>query len=82
MKVKPEIWKLQTLYFEFLTKGTRNPELLTQINNIERFMNELDDVLSCSFSRLLKEIPASFSRELAPIRGSRAIARVRQQSSH
>jgi alpha-amylase/alpha-mannosidase (GH57 family) len=79
--VKPEIWKLQTLYFEFATRGARNPELLARISNIERFMDELDAVLWCSFSRFLKEIPVSFSRELTPIRESRAVARVRRHSS-
>lgn len=79
--VKPEIWKLQTLYFEFITRGMRNPELPARIDNIERFMNELDAILSCNFTRLLKEIPTSFSRALAPVRESRAIARVRRHGS-
>jgi hypothetical protein len=79
--VKTEIWKLQTLYFEFVTKGIGNPELLAHIDNVEKFLNELDAVLWCSFSRLLQEVPTSFSRDLAPVRGSRAVAHFRQQRS-
>jgi len=78
---KPEIWKLQTLYFEFITKGAGNPELLARIKDVERFADQLDAVLWCNFSRLLKEIPASFSRVPVPVRESRAVAHFRKHDS-
>lgn len=52
---KPEVWKLQTLYFEFVTKGLEKPGLFSRIANIEKLLAELDRMLGCLFSRLLGE---------------------------
>lgn len=56
LAVRPESWKLQTLYFEFVTKGLENPELFGRITRCESFLNELDRLLGCRFLRLYNDI--------------------------
>lgn len=67
LDVKPETWKLQTLYFHFVMKGVAEPELLGRIPRIEKFLSEIDQLLWCRFARLLGEVPVSFSRDLMPL---------------
>lgn len=57
LRIKPENWKLQTLYFEFISIGLQKPELFTRIKDHEEFLRELDRMLGCRFSELY--IPAS-----------------------
>ena len=52
MSLRPETWKLQTLYFQFVTKGIENPELLEQIPRVENLLEELDAMLNCRFAML------------------------------
>lgn len=63
LNVKPETWKLQTLYFQFVMRGVAEPELFGRIADIGRFLNGLDQMLACRFARL----PGSLSRDLMPI---------------
>ncbi len=55
MGVSPRAWKLQTLYFDFVTKGVENPALPAKINRIEAFAKELDTMLNCRFSAMFYE---------------------------
>jgi alpha-amylase/alpha-mannosidase (GH57 family) len=55
MQVRPETWKLQTLFFRFVTKGIENPRLLANIDRIEQFVDEIDSMLNCRFARLLRQ---------------------------
>ncbi len=50
LAIWPETWKLQTLFFQFVTKGIENPALLTKIDRIENFVDELDGMLNCRFA--------------------------------
>jgi hypothetical protein len=52
MSLWPETWKLQTLYFHFVTKGIENPALFTKIPRVEDLMGELDEMLNCRFATL------------------------------
>jgi hypothetical protein len=54
MAFRPEAWKLQTLFFQFVMKGAENPELMGQIDRIEKFVDELDGMLNCRFGQLLR----------------------------
>ena len=78
---KPQVWKLQTLYFEFITRGMENPELPGRINDVGRFVSELDTALFCNFSRFLEQMPASLPGRPAPARDSGAAARGRRRGS-
>jgi hypothetical protein len=49
----PESWKLQTLYFDFVTGGLKNPGLLAGIERVEELAAALDSMLGCGFSSLL-----------------------------
>lgn len=81
LAVKPNTWKLQTLYFEFVTRGMRNPELFEKIENVENFLAELDRLLWCRFARFLQELPVSFSRDIMPVTESKAILNVAQRTT-
>ena len=52
MSLWPETWKLQTLYFQFVTKGIQNPALFTKISRVENLIDELDEMLNCRFATL------------------------------
>jgi len=54
LAIWPETWKLQTLFFQFVTKGIENPTLLTNIDRIENFADELDGMLNCRFAPILR----------------------------
>ncbi|MGC9195428.1 MAG: DUF3536 domain-containing protein [Syntrophobacteraceae bacterium] len=49
----PESWKLQTLYFDFVTRGLKNPRLLAGIERVQDLAAALDSMLSCGFATLL-----------------------------
>jgi alpha-amylase/alpha-mannosidase (GH57 family) len=57
LSVRPETWKLQTLFFQFVSKGARDPKLFSRIERIEDFIDELDTMLNCRFSLLLRGSP-------------------------
>ncbi|MGC8494179.1 MAG: DUF3536 domain-containing protein [Syntrophobacteraceae bacterium] len=54
MQAKPESWKLQTLFFDFVAKGIETPVFFAGIDRIEDLVGELDSMLNCRFKRLLK----------------------------
>lgn len=54
MSVRPEAWKLQTLYFQFVNKAIKDPELFANIVKIEDFSEEMDAMLNCRFALLLR----------------------------
>ncbi len=54
LAIWPETWKLQTLFFQFVTKGIENPALLTKIDRVENFADELDGMLNCRFAQILR----------------------------
>ncbi|MHC1728768.1 MAG: DUF3536 domain-containing protein [Syntrophobacteraceae bacterium] len=58
LAIWPETWKLQTLYFDFITMSMENPELLAKINSVADLVRELDNLLGCTFVRLLASVPA------------------------
>lgn len=55
MAIRPETWKLQTLYFQFVRKGIENPGLFVNIKDIEHFIEELDKMLNCRFALFLRD---------------------------
>ena len=55
IQVRPETWKLQTLFFHFVTKGIENPQFLSKIDRIEEFVHRLDAMLNCRFAQLLRQ---------------------------
>ncbi len=54
MAIWPETWKLQTLFFQFVTKAIENPALLSKIDRIEDLVDELDGMLNCRFGKLVR----------------------------
>jgi hypothetical protein len=54
LAIWPETWKLQTFFFQFVTKATENPELMARIDRIENFVDELDGMLNCRFGQILR----------------------------
>ena len=55
MQARPQSWKLQTLFFDFVAKGIQNPALLAGIDRIEDLVNELDSMLNCRFAGILND---------------------------
>jgi hypothetical protein len=62
LAIWPKTWKLQTLFFQFVTKGIENPTLLTNFDRIEDFVDELDGMLNCRFSRILRRSSLPLTR--------------------
>jgi len=62
LAIWPETWKLQTLFFQFVTKGIENPALLTKIDRIENFVDELDGMLNCRFAPILRRSSLPLTR--------------------
>jgi hypothetical protein len=62
LDARPEGWKLQTLYFQFVRKANERPELTAKIGDFENLLKELDRMLFCRFSRLY-HVPAPGDRE-------------------
>ncbi len=62
---KPEVWKLQTLYFEFIARGVKEPALFSLIANIGSLLTELDRMLWCQFARLPEVRAAMENKEQA-----------------
>jgi len=54
LALRPETWKLQTLFFQFVTKAIENPPLITRIDRFENFVDELDGMLNCRFAQILR----------------------------
>jgi alpha-amylase/alpha-mannosidase (GH57 family) len=55
MAVWPETWKLQTLFFQFVSKGVENPDLMARIERFENLVEELDSMLNCGFANLVRQ---------------------------
>jgi len=55
LSIRPQAWKLQTLYFEFVTKGLEKPRLFGRIKNRANLLSELDRLLGCRFQRYYRE---------------------------
>ena len=67
MAIWPETWKLQTLFFQFVTKGIEDPELFTKIDRIEDLIDELDTMLNCRFATAFaRRFPAAWRRHGGP----------------
>ena len=81
LSIRPETWKLQTLYFEFLMKGLKNPWLLARIRSVEKLLGEIDKMLGCRFVRLFQEESPSLSLDIAPSTGSRAVVNLSRHGS-
>ncbi|MFZ0927620.1 MAG: DUF3536 domain-containing protein, partial [Syntrophobacteraceae bacterium] len=62
LAIRPETWKLQTLYFQFVTKGIENPQLITKIDRFENFVEELDGMLNCRFAPILRRSSLQLTR--------------------
>ncbi len=62
LAIRPETWKLQTLYFQFVTKGIENPQLITKIDRFENFLEELDGMLNCRFAPILRRSSLQLTR--------------------
>ena len=62
LAIWPETWKLQTLFFQFVTKGAETPALLTKIGRIENFVDGLDGMLNCRFAPILRHGSLSLAR--------------------
>ncbi len=78
---KPEVWKLQTLYFEFVIKGIENPALFARIVNIGSLLTELDRMLWCQFARLPGERTALAEKGTAHGRKPGEISTSRKRGS-
>ncbi len=74
--VTPEVWKMQTLYFDLVRKGLGSPKLFAGLLNARRFCAELDRYLGCRFADFLDTLPESLSMELVPVKQSTALLRV------
>ncbi|MCE5336377.1 MAG: DUF3536 domain-containing protein [Desulfobacteraceae bacterium] len=55
--IHPETWKLQTLYYGFVTRGVAHPELRKRIKTFDKLLDELDGLLWCRFALLLESHP-------------------------
>ncbi|SPF49166.1 Glycoside hydrolase, family 57 [Syntrophobacter sp. SbD1] len=64
MAVWPETWKLQTLFFQFVTKGIENPNLPAKIDRFENLVDQLDSMLNCWFARLLRQSSTTPTRQV------------------
>ncbi|MGV8075611.1 MAG: DUF3536 domain-containing protein [Syntrophobacteraceae bacterium] len=53
--VKPELWRLQTLYFQFTQNALKDREGIQRIENLNEFLAELDEFLACRFARFFYE---------------------------
>ncbi|MEN6486598.1 MAG: DUF3536 domain-containing protein [Syntrophobacteraceae bacterium] len=52
---RPEMWKLQTLFFELVGKALVQPALVERIDGFREFVQELDRFLECRFFELLDQ---------------------------
>jgi alpha-amylase/alpha-mannosidase (GH57 family) len=62
LAIRPETWKLQTLFFQFVTKGIENPQLITKFDRFENFVEELDGMLNCRFAPILRRSSLQLTR--------------------
>ncbi|MFP5214041.1 MAG: DUF3536 domain-containing protein, partial [Acidobacteriota bacterium] len=49
LDLKPELWKLQTIYYDLVGQATKSPRLVGRIKNFDVFLKELDEFLECRF---------------------------------
>lgn len=68
LDIRPALWKLQTRYFELMRRIRKSPEKALAMGDVEAFAQDLDDALDCRFALLLKDLPISFARAVAPVR--------------
>jgi alpha-amylase/alpha-mannosidase (GH57 family) len=54
LDAKPELWFLQTLYYQLVQKAIEEPALAAQLFCQEGFLQQLDDFMHCRFAELLK----------------------------
>ncbi len=76
MGIVPELWKVQTLYFELMDTVRNNPGVLKAISNPERFFGKLDEILGCRFSLLIEDVLSALSKDIVPFSGTRALLRL------
>ncbi len=81
LSIRPESWKLQTLYFEFTTRGAERPELFGRIENVEELLQQLDRMLWCRFARLYREVPHAVEAKPAKTAALRVVPKHRQHGS-
>ena len=76
MGIVPELWKVQTLYFELMDTVRNNPGVLKAISNPERFFGKLDEILGCRFSLLIEDVLSALSKDIVPFSSTRALLRL------
>jgi alpha-amylase/alpha-mannosidase (GH57 family) len=59
LDVMPEIWLLQTLYYELVRKVTQKPEVAGEMKGCEGFFLQMDTFLGCRFAHFLDQRPTS-----------------------
>ncbi len=74
--VTPELWKLQTLYFSMVRRGLTDPDGFASLSNARQLCAELDRRLGCRFGEFLDALPESLSREIVPLRTTRAVSKL------
>lgn len=72
--VTPELWKLQTLYFSMVRRGLTDPDGFASLSHARQLCAELDRMLGCRFGEFLDALPESLSREIVPLRTTRAVS--------
>ncbi|MGD9506763.1 MAG: hypothetical protein AB7W37_17790, partial [Syntrophobacteraceae bacterium] len=61
LRVKTEVWELQTAYYTLVCKGVRDSRMAVQLLYDDRiFLKQMDDFLGCRFARMLSELPGIF----------------------
>jgi len=55
LKTKPDLWEMQSLFFELVAGAVREPERILHFPNCEGFLGELDTFLHCRFAHSLAE---------------------------
>lgn len=66
LQAGPELWELQSLFFEFVEGLVRQPERIPEVHLCDGFLTELDSFLHCRFAHLPSEAlrARSLSKEL------------------
>ncbi len=61
LRVKTEVWELQTSYYTLVCKGVKDSRMAVQLLYNDRiFLKQMDDFLGCRFARMLAELPGIF----------------------
>ena len=66
LKLRAEVWKLQTLYYQLLKAARKNSEAIGGIPNFGGFLVELDDYLDCRFSETFGGLAISAPKAVVP----------------